>query len=65
MTIREIERQIKRLPRPRLAAFRAWFERFDSVAWDRQFERDVQMGKLDRFAKIALTAYKTGKAKRI
>lgn len=63
MTIREIERQIKRLPRPRLAAFRAWFQRFDSVAWDRQFEDDVRAKKLDGFAKKAIASYKTGLAK--
>ncbi len=65
MTIREIEQQIKRLPRPRLAAFRAWFQRFDSMAWDRQIEKDAHSGKMDKLVKRALSSYKSGKAKEI
>ena len=65
MTIKEIERQVKKLPRPRLNAFREWFRRFDSDEWDRQIQRDVRTGRLARFAKEALASYKTGKAKEI
>jgi hypothetical protein len=65
MTVKEIERQVKRLPRASLAAFRKWFQKFDSDNWDRQIERDVKSGKLDRVAKEALSSYKAGKAKEI
>ncbi len=65
MTVREIERQVKSLPRAGLTIFRKWFQRFDSDAWDHQIERDVRAGKLARFAKEALTAYKAGKAREI
>jgi len=65
MTIQEIERQIKKLPRPRLADFRAWFQRFDSKSWDTQMARDVKSGKLNRLAEKALASYKLGKAKEL
>lgn len=65
MTIQEIERQIKKLPRPRLAAFRVWFQRFDSRSWDTQMARDVKSGKLNRLAEKALASYKLGKVKEL
>ena len=65
MTVKEIERQVKKLPRTSLTAFREWFQRFDSDAWDHQIERDVHAGKLAKFAKEALNSYKAGKAREI
>jgi hypothetical protein len=37
-----------------LAALRAWFAEFDAGTWDRQFERDVAMGRLDALADEAV-----------
>lgn len=65
MTVKEIERQVKKLPRASLTAFREWFQRFDSDEWDHQIARDVRGGKLARFASEALSSYQTGKAKEI
>lgn len=65
MTVKEIERQVRKLPRTRLMMFREWFQRFDAEVWDRQIERDVRGGKLSKFAKEALASYKAGKAKEI
>jgi hypothetical protein len=48
-----IERQIEQLSREELARFREWFARYDAEAWDRQFEQDVQAGKLDALAERA------------
>ena len=42
------------LPPSELHKFRAWFDKFDANAWDRQIEEDVQGGKLDRLADQAL-----------
>jgi hypothetical protein len=53
-TIQEIEDAIRKLPAADLAALRAWFAEFDADAWDRQFERDVAAGRLDRLAEEAL-----------
>ena len=65
MTVKEIERHIKNLPRADLKAFRNWFLRFDWDAWDHQIERDARTGKLSRVAKEALAAYQAKKTKEI
>lgn len=53
-TIQEIERAVERLAPDEQNAFRAWFTSFDSDAWDRQLEADVEAGKLDELATEAL-----------
>ena len=53
-TVQEIEKAVTHLPRPDLDKFRAWFNAFDADAWDKQFEEDVQSGKLDHLADQAL-----------
>lgn len=65
MTVKEIEREIKKLPSKRLTAFRDWFARFDSDAWDRQIEKDARAGKLGALAREALASYRSGKAREI
>jgi len=53
-TVREIEEAVTHLPRRQLDAFRAWFDKFDSDIWDKQFEQDARSGKLDSLAGQAL-----------
>jgi hypothetical protein len=65
MTVKQIEREIRKMPRERLSEFREWFTRFDSDAWDRQIEKDARAGKLGVLAKEALSAYKAGKTREI
>lgn len=45
-----------------MRAFRRWFEEFDAELWDRELERDVVAGKLDRLADAAVAAHKRGEA---
>ena len=59
--IEKLEREIKTLTRSELTAFRKWFIQYDSDEWDRQIEDDIRADKLDKLAKEALAAYKTGK----
>lgn len=58
--IEAIQRQIERLSPAELATFRAWYVAFDTEAWDREFEVDVQTGKLDGLADEALRAHTSG-----
>jgi hypothetical protein len=51
--VERIERDIQALSPEELAQFRAWFLEYDWAAWDRQLERDVQAGKLDKLDKLA------------
>ena len=45
--VEQVESEIRRMSKEELASLRAWFAEFDAQAWDRQFEQDVQAGKLD------------------
>lgn len=63
--IKDIESAIKKLSKDDLSQFRAWFEEFDSKAWDMQFEEDASSGRLDKVAEQALSNYKSGRCKKI
>jgi hypothetical protein len=59
--IQMLEREIKELTRSELAAFRQWFQEFDSAQWDRQIEEDALVGKFDRLAERAVADHKAGR----
>jgi len=61
--VEAIEEQIEKLSPAELAAFRRWYAAFDAEAWDRQFDADVQAGKLDDLADAALRAHTSGQSK--
>ena len=63
--IREIEKTIAKLPDKNLAEFRRWYEKFDALRWDRQFEKDACLGKLERVAAKAKKAYNDGCCKEL
>jgi uncharacterized protein YfaT (DUF1175 family) len=58
--VESIEREVETLNPEELAAFRAWFVERDWQAWDRELERDVSAGRLDRFADEALAELERG-----
>jgi hypothetical protein len=60
--VKDLEVQIEALSVEELAAFREWFARFDAITWDRQFEVDVQAGKLDQVAAQALRDHAAGRS---
>ena len=60
-----IEAQIKELSREELAEFRDWLARFDAEVWDRQFEADVQAGKLEALAEKALRDHLAGRSTKL
>ena len=63
--IEQLENQIKQLNSDELAAFRKWFREFDAEEWDRQIERDVEAGRLDRLADKAIEDYQAGRIKEL
>jgi hypothetical protein len=63
--VESLEREIEKLTSEELAAFREWFATYDADAWDRQIERDVSKGKLDRLAAKAQAAHDRGQTKRM
>ena len=60
--VEKIESQVEKLSPEELAAFREWFAQYDSGAWDRQFEADVESGKLDSLAERALRDHLAGRS---
>ena len=64
-TVKEIEKAVSSLKAEELARFRAWFEEFDAVIWDKQFEEDVKSGKLDAIAGRAIADFTKGKFKEL
>lgn len=63
--VENIESQIKELSPEELTAFREWFTKFDAEAWDRQFEADVEAGKLDSLAERALRNHAAGRSTKL
>ena len=60
--LEEIERDIKKLGPEQLREFRAWYENFDSDAWDKQIEADANTGNLQAIAENALRDHKAGRS---
>jgi len=61
--VEDIEKAITQLPQEQLLEFRAWYEKFDSDAWDAQIARDASAGKLDALADAAIAEHRAGKTK--
>lgn len=64
-TVEEVEKAVAQLPQDQLRQFRAWYEKFDSDAWDEQIEKDIEAGKLDALAEAAIADHKTGKTNKL
>lgn len=60
--VKKLEQEVQKLSRSEMAAFRKWFQAYDSEEWDREIEGDVRAGKLEKLAKEALVAHKAGKS---
>ena len=55
--VAKLEKEIQQLSRDELAAFRDWFRKYDSDEWDREIEKDILAGRLDRLAEEAIAAH--------
>ena len=64
-TVEEVEKAVAQLPQDQLRQFRAWYEKFDSKAWDDQIEKDIAAGKLDALAESAIADHKVGKTRKL
>ena len=61
----KLENEVQRLNPDELAAFRDWFRRYDSDEWDKEIERDISAGRLDKLAEEAIAAHKAGRTREI
>lgn len=64
-TTEEIQSAVAGLPPTELSRFRTWFEEFDAMAWDAQWEQDVAAGKLDRLADQAIQDFRAGRCREL
>lgn len=65
MALEQLEKTISELPPDQFSIFREWFLAFDAGKWDEQLARDVEAGRLDRFADEAIGEHQAGKSTRI
>lgn len=63
--VESLEKEVEKLTREELAAFRDWFVEHDWQAWDRQLEEDVAAGKLDKLAAEALAEFERGETREL
>ena len=63
--VQRLARGIEELTPKELAAFRKWFQEYDSAVWDEQIEQDAVAGKLDGLAEKALADHKAGRTKEL
>jgi KaiC/GvpD/RAD55 family RecA-like ATPase len=63
--VENLENEVQQLNPDELAAFRDWFRRYDSDEWDKEIERDVSAGRLDKLAEEAIAAHKAGRTREI
>lgn len=63
--VQKVEKAVSSLKSDELSQFRAWFEEFDALMWDKQLEEDVRSGRLDTIAKKAIADFKKGKFKEL
>ena len=64
-TLEEIEKAVSRLSRKELSEFRTWYEEFEAREWDRQFEGDVEAGRLDEIADRELEKFRKGQCTKL
>ena len=57
----EIQSAVSNLSPEELSRFRAWFVQFDAESWDRQFEEDVEAGRLKGLADQAIQDFRAGR----
>lgn len=63
--IEKREEEVRSLSARELATFRAWFSDFDATQWDRQFESDADVGRLDALADAALADHAAGRSRKL
>ena len=62
--VQELQEAVAHLKPEEMAQFRQWFDEFDAVLWDKQFDADAQSGRLDKVAEAAKAEFKSGKFRR-
>lgn len=64
-TVQEIENAVEQLSEEEFKNFRAWFDRYESDAWDQKIADHIESGKFDVLANEALSELQNGKATKL
>jgi len=64
-TVQELQVAVSQLSAHELAHFREWFEEFEAMIWDEQFEEDVKSGRLEHLAEQAIADLRAGNCKEL
>ncbi len=65
MQVYEIIENIKKLSENDLKILLEWIEDFEQELWDKEFERDVEQGKLEKLAEQAIKDFRAGKCREL
>ena len=65
MQVHKIIESIKKLPENDLKILLKWIEDFEQELWDKEFERDVKLGKLEKLAEQAIKNFRAGKCQEL
>ncbi len=65
MQVYEIIENIKKLPENDLKILLKWIDELEQELWDKEFERDVKQGKLEKLAKQAIEDLRAGKCQEL
>ena len=65
MQLYEIIENIKKLPKNDLEILLEWIENFEQELWDKEFEGDVRLGKLDKLDEQAIRDFRAGKCQEL
>ncbi len=62
-TLQEIEQAIDRLPQDEVFALSEWLQQRIDFQWDKQFEGDVEAGRLNAVAQKAIEEHRANNSK--
>jgi mRNA-degrading endonuclease RelE of RelBE toxin-antitoxin system len=60
-SIKNIQSEVKKLPKRELRRFRDWFDEYDANLWDQQIENDIKKDKFNKLAEEAKRDFKKGR----
>ena len=61
VSMAQLESAVKQLPEAELSLFAKWFEEYYADEWDREIEKDILSGKLNRAIQQADADFSAGR----
>ncbi len=61
IVLKELENQVKNLPKKDFNEFRNWFLDYENTKWDNEITKDIHSGKFDDMMNNAIKDFENGK----